>query len=72
MIKPRALYGIKSCGTTWRGKLEENLISLGYKSSEADADVWMKQDFKPNGDSYYKLMQCYVYDLLHIFFNPKD
>ena len=47
-------------------------MSLGYKSSEAYADVWMKQDFKPNGDPYYKYMLYYVDGLLHIGFNPKE
>ena len=45
---------------------------LGYKSSEADADVWMKRDFNPNGYPYYKYMLCYVDDLLHIGFKPKE
>ena len=45
---------------------------LGYKPSEADADVWMKRDFNTNGDPYYKHMICYVDDLLHIGFNPKE
>ena len=46
-------------------------MSLVYKSSEADDYIWMNQDFKPNGDSYYKYMLCYVDDLLHIGFNTK-
>ena len=54
MIIARALYGPKSSGAVWREKLAETLISLGYKSSKADADVWMKQDFKTNGYPYYK------------------
>ena len=45
---------------------------LGYKSSEADADIWMKRDFKPNGDPYYNYMLCYVDYLLHIGFNLKE
>ena len=32
----------------------------------------MKRDFNPNGDPYYKYMLCYVYDFLHICFNPKE
>ena len=46
--------------------------SLGYKSYEAGADVWTKQDFKPNGDPYYKYILCYLDDLIHIFFKPKE
>ena len=47
-------------------------MSIGYKPSEADTDVWMKQYFKPNRDPYYKHILCYVDDLLHIGFNPKE
>ena len=46
--------------------------SLGYKSSDSDADVWMKLNFNPNGDPYYKYMLLYVDELLHIGFNPKE
>ena len=72
IIIARALYGFKSSGSAWRGKLAETLMSLGCKSSEADADVWMNWDFKPNGYPYYKYMLCYVDDLLHIGFKPKE
>ena len=60
IIIARALYRLKSSGVAWRGKLAETLMYLRYKSSEANADVWMNQDFKPNGDPYYKYMICYV------------
>ena len=72
MIIERLLYIIKSSGDACREKLLETFMSLGYKSSEAEADVWMKQDFKPNGDLYYNYMLCYVDNLLHIGFNPKE
>ena len=52
-IIARALYGLKSSGAAYRAKLAENLMSLGYKLSGADADVWMKRNFKLNGDPYY-------------------
>ena len=47
-------------------------MSLRYKSSDADADVWMKQDFNPNVDPYYKYMLFYVDEFLHIYFKPKE
>ena len=72
MIIARALYGLKSSGATWRLKIEENVMSLRYKLSEADSDVWMKHDFNPNVEPYYKYMLCYVYDLIQIFFKPKE
>ena len=45
---------------------------FGYKSSKADADVCMKRYFNKNGYPYYKYMLCYVDDLLHICFKPKE
>ena len=47
-------------------------MSLGYKSSEEDSDVWMNQEFKPNTDPYYKYILCYVENFLHIYFKPKE
>ena len=47
-------------------------MSLGYKSSEEYADVWMKQDFNPKGEPYYKNILFYVDDLLPIGFKPKE
>ena len=32
----------------------------------------MKRDIKPIVDTYYKYMLCYVDDLLHIGFYPKE
>ena len=72
MIIARALYGLKSYCSIWRAKLSDTLMLLGYKPYEADSGVWMKQYFKPNGDPYYKYMLCFVDDLLHIGFNPKE
>ena len=58
MIIAGALYGLKSSGATWRGKLEDILMSIVYKSSESDDDVWMKWYFRPNGYQYYNYMLC--------------
>ena len=72
MITERALYGLESSGDASRTKLAETLMFIGYKPSEVDADIWMKRDFKPNEDPYYKYMICYADELLHIGFNPKE
>ena len=68
----RLIYGLKSSGAAWRAKPAETLILLVYKSSYVDAGVFMKREFKPNGYPYYKYILCYVDDLLHIGFKPKD
>ena len=70
-IIERALYGKNLYGAAWRENLAETLNSLRYKSSEADADVWMKWYFKINGDPFYKYILCYVDDFLHMGFKPK-
>ena len=70
-IIARAIYILESTGAAWNPKLAENLMSLGYKSYEADGDVCMKRSFKPNGNLSYKYILCYVYDLLHIFLKPR-
>ena len=67
-----SIYGLKMSSAIWRAKLAEKFIFLGYKSSKADSDVWIKWDFKPNGYPYYKYILLFVYDLLHICFNPKE
>ena len=72
MIIERSLYGLKISGAAWRRKLAETLMSLGYKLSKEDDDVWMNQDFNQNGDLYYKYMLCYVDDMLHIGFKTKE
>ena len=71
-IIERVLYELKISGAAWRVKLPENLMLIGYKSTEVDADVWAERDFNPNGDPYYKYMICYFDDLLQIGFNPKE
>ena len=55
-IIERELYGVKRTSATRRGKPVEILMPHGYKSSEADAHVWMKRYFNTNGDPYYKYM----------------
>ena len=52
IIIATSLYVLKSSGAAWRAKLAETLMSLGYKSSKLDADVWMKRDFNKNEDLY--------------------
>ena len=70
-IITRALYGPNISGAAWRENLAETLNSLEYKSSKADADVWMKWYYKLNGDPYYKILLCSVDYSLHIGFKPK-
>ena len=49
MLVVRAIYGLKSSGADWRQMLAQTLRNLGYVSSKADPDVWLKAKFKPDG-----------------------
>ena len=43
MIVKKALNGLKSSGFSWKKMLTQNLQDMGYKSSIADPDVFMRQ-----------------------------
>ena len=38
----RALYGLKSSGAAYRSHLAKSLDEIGFKSSIADPDVWLR------------------------------
>lgn len=46
-ILVRAAYGLKSSGAAFRNHLADCMRFLGYKSCEADPDLWMKKELKP-------------------------
>jgi len=54
MIIARALYRLKSSEAAWRSKLAETMSTLGYRSTQADPDVWLKRAYKGNGEAYYQ------------------
>jgi hypothetical protein len=71
MIVVRALYGLKSAGATFRAFLGEHLYNMGFRSSPADPDVWLRPAHKPGGEKYYEYVLCYVDDLLAISASPE-
>jgi len=64
MIIIRALYGLKSSGAAWHDHFAQTLHDLGFKTSYADPDVWMRPAVKGNGIKYYEYILVYVDDLL--------
>ena len=60
------MYGLRSSGATFRELLAERLEEMGFKSSIADPDVWIKPATKADGEQYYKFILVYVDDLLAI------
>jgi len=71
MIIEKALYGLKTSGAAWRALLASSLTELGYESTKADPDVWIRAAVKPDGFEYYKMLLVYVDDILVIAFDPK-
>ena len=72
-IITRALYGLKSAGAAWHSHLS-NFIKeeLGYKSTVADPDVYLKPCIKQNGEKYYSYLVIYVDDVLCFHETPKS
>ena len=66
MIVNMALYGLKSSGAAFREKLEVVLHDIGYTPSKADPDVWIRPAVRPDRPEYYKMVICYVDDVLAI------
>jgi Reverse transcriptase (RNA-dependent DNA polymerase) len=62
----RSLYGLKSAGAAFRATLAQLLQDLGYESSKADPDVWMREAVKPNDHKYYEMLFVYVDDILAV------
>ena len=66
MIVVRALYGLKYSGAAFRALLAKTLYNIGYTPSQADPVVWIRPLVKPDGFEYYKMILCYVDDVLSI------
>lgn len=49
LILVRALYGLRSSGSSWRSTLATTLESLDFLNTIADPDVWRQRATKPNG-----------------------
>ena len=70
-IIEKALYGLKSSGAAFHAFLAETLDDMGFHSSHADPDVWMRPAVKPDGEKYYEYILIYVDDILTISFEPE-
>lgn len=65
-----AFYGLKSASVAFRNYLAEKLDHMGFKSSVADPDVWMRPSIKQDGTRYYSYVLAYVDDILAISEDP--
>ena len=44
---------------------------MGFKSSVADPDFWIRPAVKPDGEEYYEYILMYVDDILTISMQPR-
>ena len=58
MIIRKALYGLKSSGLMWWDRCSEILTAMGYESSMAENDIWIKRI-----ENHYEYIVRYVDDL---------
>ena len=56
LVITRALYGLKSSGTSWRNMLAGTLEDFGFTSTVADPDVWRQHAKWADGTEYYESM----------------
>jgi len=62
----KALYGLKSASFSFRSFMAEKLSEMGFQSSLADPDVWLRAATKGDGEQYYEYVLMYVDDILAI------
>ena len=62
----KALYGLKSASFSFRSYMAEKLSDMGFQSSMADPDVWLRAATKGDGERYYEYVLMYVDDILAI------
>jgi hypothetical protein len=70
LLVVRALYGLKSASASFRAYMAKKLDEMGFKSSVADPDVWLRAASKIDGETYYEYVLMYVDDILAISANP--
>ena len=69
MIIRKALYGLKSSGAAFQAHLAETLYDISYRQSKVAPDIWLRPAVKPNSQTYYEYILCYVDDILSVSFD---
>ena len=63
----RALHGLKkSASFIFRSYMAGKLSEMGFQSSMAEPDVWLRAASKGDGEQYYEYVLMYVDDILAI------
>ena len=66
LIINKALYGLHSSGLRWHEHLADSLRIMGFSTTKAENDIWIKQ----NGN-HYEYIASYVDDLCIVTQHPK-
>ena len=67
----RAIYGLKSADASFREHHAQYMQKLGYQSCDADLDLWMKAEYRPEDKlEDYSYILCYVEYILCIDHDP--
>ena len=67
-----AIYILKSSAAGWREHISLTLHDMGFKSCQADPNMWLKPNiYLTDGFEYCKYVLIYVNDLLCILHDPK-
>ena len=72
LVLVHALYGLKSAGASWRAALANVLAYLGFESTKADLDIWIRPAKCPDGFKYYKMLFVCVDDILAVSHKGKE
>ena len=70
MIVNMALYGLNSSGLALGGNQVAVIHKIINRPSRADTNVWLRPSITANSFEYYKLVLCYVDNVLVIFESP--
>jgi hypothetical protein len=71
LVLVKALYGLKSASFSFRSFMAEKLATMGFQSSLADPDVWLRAAMKIDCESYFEYVLMYVDDILLISCDPR-
>ena len=66
LVIHKAIYGLRSSGLCYRERFADTLREMGFISSRADPDVWMRKQ-----SGYYEYIAVYVDDLAIASKDPK-
>ena len=67
LVIVKALYGLRTSGSSWHRRISDVLRDMGYVPSTADPDVWMK-----DMGNYYAYLCAYVDDIIKISKKPQE